>query len=149
MAYLIINDGDNLYKIASNETEKNEINCTFPPYTTIDISDADFLKIKQNTADVTISNGSATVVDNSDLLSSSSLPEELVKPANENTIKLLESFLNEDSNSSKSLYPICQTYHNYLKNLDYSSITFPITGKTWEQYCEDNSITYVNTLQIP
>ena len=48
MAYLIVNSQNQLYKIASNDTEKNNQNCTIPPYSTIEISDADFLKIKQN-----------------------------------------------------------------------------------------------------
>ena len=149
MAYLIINDGGYLYKIASNEAEKNDINCTFPPYTIIDISDANFLKVKKNTVDINISNGSVTFVDNSDLISNSSILEVQLKAANENIIKSLEYFLKGSTNSSKILYSICQTYSNYLKDLDYSSITFPITGKTWEQYCEDNLITYVHPLQIP
>ena len=49
MAYLIVNDQNGLYKISENDTDKNNLNCTFPPYTTIDISDADFLKVKQIT----------------------------------------------------------------------------------------------------
>lgn len=148
MAYLIINDAGYLYRIASNEAEKNDINCTFPPYTTIDISDADFLKVKQNIVDANISNGSVTFIDNSDLISNSSTLEVQLKADHENIIKLLEYFL-RSTNSSKILYSTCQTYRDYLKDLDYSSLTFPITGKTWEQYCEDNSITYVHPLQIP
>ena len=47
MAYLIINDQDDLYKIAENDTDLNSLNVCFPPYTTIDISDSDFLKQKK------------------------------------------------------------------------------------------------------
>ena len=63
MAYLIVNDDGFLYKIAKNDTDKNNLNCNFPPYTTIDISDTDFLKVKKGLVSIDISNGSATFTD--------------------------------------------------------------------------------------
>ena len=48
---------------------------------------------------------------------------------------------------SKTLYTQVVNYENYLDTLDTSTITFPIN--TWEKYCEDNGITYLNLLQIP
>ena len=124
MAYLIVNDQNGLYKISENDTDKNNLNCTFPPYTTIDISDADFLKVKQNIVNINISDGSATFTD------------------------ITDSNLSITDNISNPFYTPCQNYCNYLETLDYSNITFPL-NKTWEQYCEDNSITYFHPLQIP
>ena len=144
MAYLIVNDQNGLYKIAENDTDKNNLNCTFPPYTTIDISDADFLKVKQNIVDINISNGSATFTDRTD--PDLSTTEEEVKAYHENIIKYFKQFLTH--NISNPFYTPCQNYCNYLETLDYSNITFPL-NKTWEQYCEDNSITYFHPLQIP
>tara|TARA_R110000803_G_scaffold203230_1_gene268685 strand:- start:43 stop:480 length:438 start_codon:yes stop_codon:yes gene_type:complete len=145
MAYLIVNDQNVLYKIAKNDTEKNSLNCTFPPYTTIDISDADFLKVKQNIVDVNISSGSATFTD-IDNYSDTAIAEEDVKDHHKNLIEYIRQFLK--NNPSNPFYTPCQNYCNYLETLDYSSITFPL-NKTWEQYCEDNSIAYFHPLQIP
>ena len=144
MAYLIVNDQNCVYKIAENDTDKNNLNCTFPPYTTIDISDVDFLKVKQNLVDISISDGSATFTDRID--PDISITEEDVKDQHKNLIKYIEQFLR--NNSSNPFYTPCQNYCNYLETLDYSSITFPL-NKTWEQYCEDNSIAYFHPLQIP
>ena len=144
MSYLIVNDQNCVYKIAENDTDKNNLNCNFPPYTTIDISDVDFLKFKQNLVDISISDGSATFTDRID--PDISITEEDVKDQHENLIKYIEQFLR--NNSSNPFYTPCQNYCNYLKTLDYSSITFPL-NKTWEQYCEDNSIAYFHPLQIP
>jgi len=144
MAYLIVNDQNCVYKIAENDTDKNNLNCTFPPYTTINISDADFLKVKQNLADISISDGSATFTDRID--PDRSITEEDVKDQHKNIIKCIRQFLRY--NPSNPFYTSCQNYCNYLETLDYSSITFPL-NKTWEQYCEDNSIAYFHPLQIP
>jgi len=144
MAYLIVNDQNCIYKIAANDTDKNSLNCTFPPYTTIDISDADFLKVKQNIVNINISDGSATFTDIND--PDLSITEQELKDYHERSIKYFEQFLRH--NPSNSFYTPCKNYCNYLETLDYSSITFPI-NKTWEQYCEDNSIIYFHPLQIP
>ena len=144
MAYLIVNDQNCIYKIAANDTDKNSLNCTFPPYTTIDISDADFLKVKQYIVDINISDGSATFTDIND--PDISITEEEVKAHHKTLIKYFRQFLR--FNPSNSFYTPCQNYCNYLETLDYSSITFPL-NKNWEQYCEDNSIAYFHPLQIP
>ena len=64
-----------------------------------------------------------------------------------NVIKRIDDFLNV-GNEDKSLYSAITSYKTYLQNFDYSTMTFPMT-KTWEEYCEDNLITYVSPLQIP
>lgn len=144
MAYLIVNDQNGLYKIAENDTDKNNLNCTFPPYITIDISDADFLKVKQDIVDINISDGSATFTNRTD--SNLSKTEEDVKAYHEMLIKYFTTFLRH--NPSNPFYTPCQNYCNYLETLDYSNITFPM-NKNWEHYCEENSITYFHPLQIP
>ena len=55
MAYLILNNDGFLYKIAANDTDKNNLNCDLSIHTTIDISNDDFLKIKQELVDINIS----------------------------------------------------------------------------------------------
>ena len=142
MAYLITTQDYNLYRIASNETEKNDIGF-FPPYIAIDISNDDFLKIKKGMGEANISDGSVTVTD-LDLAPINN--EDELKSYHSDIIRRLKSFL-RNKDSSKALYSTCQTYERNLRNFDYSTITFPL--ENWERYCEDNSITYVHPLQIP
>ena len=145
MAYLIVDNESNLYKIAANDTDKNNLNCTFPPYSTIDISDVDFLKIKQNLVNVSISNGSVTFRDADNL--NSSLTEEFLRSYHKLIINSIDNFLIH--NTSNPFYTQCKNYRDYLQTLNYLNLTLPIIGKTWEQYCEENSISYLHTLQIP
>jgi len=144
MAYLIVDNQNNLYKVAENEEAKNNLNCTFPPYTTIDISDDDFLKITQGLVEVNISDGVATLTD---LSAEWTIPDEDTLKIRHNEIKeTLDSFLR--ANPSHNMYTEYKNYFDYLSTFDYSSVSYPIS-KTWEYYCEQNSIPYFHALQIP
>ena len=145
MAYLIIANDENVNKIALNDTEKNNLNVCFPPYSTVDISDDDFLKIKKNIATVTVSNNLAIITD-IDVSNYSLTETELVYIHGGIKIQL-KNFLDQND-SSNSFYTTSQNYYNYLNSFNYSNISFPL-NKTWEQYCEDNLITYIHILQIP
>lgn len=142
MAY-VITINDNVYKIAANDADKNQINAEFPPYVAHSISDANFEKLKTNSAFAAINNGSVVITDITDITYS----EEQLKEHHKSLIGLFDAFLNPN-NESKTIYSTAETYKNYLSNLDYSTLTFPINS-SWEKYCEDNSITYVNPLQLP
>ena len=61
-------------------------------------------------------------------------------------VAVCNSFL--ESNSGHAWYSSIETYRNYCRDFDESSITYPLT-KSWEKYCEDNSTTYYHPLQIP
>tara|TARA_S200002703_G_scaffold88402_3_gene76315 strand:- start:3311 stop:3748 length:438 start_codon:yes stop_codon:yes gene_type:complete len=145
MAY-IIHINDDIYKIASNDTERDEVSAAIPPYVATEISDSDFSKIKNNTAVVSISGGTVSITD----LDESSIifqDEDELKQYIETLKPLMQSFIQKD-NESKSLYSTINSYLTTLNTHDYSSITYPLNN-TWEKYCEDNSIDYINTLQIP
>jgi len=143
MAYLItINN--NIYRIAANDTEKNEMNVEYPPYVAHQISDADYLKLKANTAFAEISNGNVVV---NNITDSEEPSQKNLQDYHQGLIQNFHNFL-IPRNENKSIYSTVETYKNYLSNLDYSTLTFPINS-SWEKYCEDNSITYVNPLQLP
>lgn len=145
MAY-IIHINDDIYKIASNDTERDEVSAAIPPYVATEISDSDFSKIKKNIAVVSISGGTVSITD----LDTSSIifqDEDELKGYIETLKPLMQSFIQKD-NESKSLYSTINSYLTTLNTHDYSSITYPLNN-TWEKYCEDNSIDYINTLQIP
>ena len=144
MAYLIVDESNNLYKIAANDTDRDSQNCSMPPYSTIDISDADFAKVKQDQVSITISNGSATFTDEP---GHGYVRQLDLNNYHNNLKKQLKQFIT-NNDSSNSLHTQCSNYYNSLDTFDYSTITFPLES-SWEKYCEDNSISYVHPLQIP
>ena len=146
MAFAItLNNG--VHKIASNETEKNEINIFFPPAVAHKISDDEFNKIKKNTAVLNFVNNTISVVDFD--INQSFADADALKRYHATIKPLINDFLEPSTgNDTKSLHNSIQSYSNTLESFDYSSITYPL-DKSWEQYCEENSITYVHPLQIP
>ena len=72
--------------------------------------------------------------------------EEELKQYIDGVIKILDSFL--INNSNNPMFNSLQTYRTFLNEFDISTITFPY-NKSWEEYCNDNSITFFHTLQIP
>jgi len=143
MAYVIHVDNQ-LIKIAANENEKNDLNIFFPPAVAIDISEADFLKLKKNKVVATISEGTVNFTECSNSFETA---EDLKEFLDNNIKKSSKDFL-DASNSHKILHSTINTYYNTLNSFDTSIITFPL-NKSWEEYCEENSITYVHALQIP
>jgi hypothetical protein len=144
MAYFIFQQ-NNLHSIAANETDKNSLPIA-NTYVVKEVSDSDFLKVKKQIAEVSLSGDNVVVTD---YVSYNGYNDEndLRNYHTENVIKRIDQFLNAE-NEDKSLYSAITSYKTYLENFDYSTMTFPMT-KTWEEYCEDNSIAYVSPLQIP
>jgi len=144
MAY-IIRKGNILSKIAKDDTDKNEQNFPSEIYSSINISDSDFLKLKKSRATVTIDGDNVTIND----VASTTYADSNSLTSNINSIKYsLKQFLDISSNNSKAIYSVAQTYYNTLDAFDISTISFSL-NKTWEEYCEENSITYIHPLQIP
>lgn len=146
MAYAITLN-NNLLRIAANETEKNELTALNTPHTLIEISDEDFLKLKVRMDGFTIDGTTITFEDNPDpqVYNNS---DELQEYINDIRDAMKRFIKNANANTqSKTLYTQVVNYENYLDTLDTSTITFPIN--TWEKYCEDNGITYLNLLQLP
>lgn len=154
MAYVIISNNQ-IYRIASNETEKNELNINPNDYIIKEISDADFLKLKNEDVTTSFANDTLTITDKDEESVIIGTAEEIVEDSkkvlqehHKQLIKQFDAFLIGENNSSKSLYSTIQSYRNYLSDFNYDSLTYPL-NKTWEQYCHDNSITYISALQIP
>ena len=146
MAYAITLN-NSLLNIAANETEKNELTALNTPHTLIEISDEDFIKFKVRMDFFTIDGTTITFENNPDpqVYNNS---DELQEYINDIRDAMKRFIKNANANTqSKTLYTQVVNYENYLDTLDTSTITFPIN--TWEKYCEDNGITYLNLLQIP
>lgn len=144
MAYAITLN-NNLLRIAANETEKNELTALLTPHTEINISDSDYLLIKQNIANFVIDGDTMTINEDSDgTMDVDQLKEYLTSV--KKSINLLKKNANANT-QSKTLYTQFINYNNYLETFDVATVTFPIVS--WEKYCQDNGITYLNLLQIP
>jgi hypothetical protein len=145
MAYFIYNENNIIY-IAANDSDKNCLPL-IDSYTVKDVSDSDFEKVKKQTSQ-TYLNGDNVVIEDCEQTASRYENENDLKSYHENIIAKINVFLSVPSNSSKSIYSSIENYKTYLEGFDYNSITLPTT-KTWEEYCADNSITYISPLQIP
>lgn len=144
MAYVIIDSQNRVYKIASNDEDKNNLNCDYSIYTAISVSDVDFNNVKQAKSYFTYENNA--IVSNT---ISSFIWENVdsLKSYHEHIKQMLSEFLTNVT-SSHVFYTRAQNYLNTLNNFNYDNITFPL-AKSWETYCEENSIDYLNSLQIP
>ena len=145
MAYFIFS-GNDLVSIAANDSDKNCLPLV-DSYVVKDVSDSDFEKVKKQTSQ-TYLNGDNVVIEDCEQTASRYENENDLKSYHENVIAKINVFLSVSSNSSKSIYSSIENYKTYLEGFDYNSITLPTT-KTWEEYCADNSITYISPLQIP
>lgn len=150
MAYVICNDENHVFKIAENDTQKDSMNVTYGLYEAKTITADQFNKLKKNRAVASISNNAAVVTDKD---AQGFDTEEHLKSYHSNIIKAIDKFLDCNS-TSNALYTPCQNYKQVLESFNYSSITpnaegFYLFEKTWEEYCEENSITYLHILQIP
>ena len=143
MAYLIFNEQNQLLKIAANNSERDSQNLILSDHSVVSISDSDFLKVRTGVTVVSYDGSNVTFTDISD---SSITDENTLKFILKQNIKIIEDFLNV--NQDNSLYNSVKDYKSTLENFDTSLITFPL-NKTWEQYCNENSITFYHPLQIP
>lgn len=144
MAYAITLN-NNLLRIAANETEKNELTALLTPHTEISISDSDYLLIKQNIANFVIDGDTMTINEDSDgTMDVDQLQEHLTSI--KKSINRFKTNANTNT-QSKTLYTQFIDYNNYLETFDVATVTFPIVS--WEKYCQDNGITYLNLLQLP
>jgi hypothetical protein len=138
---------NSLLRIAANETEKNELTAMNTPHSVIEISDSDFINFKIDMQGFTIDGDTITFIENDGpqvYNNADELYDYLLQLRNS-----LKTFINNANanTQSKTLYTQVVNYNNFLDTFDPSTITYPIN--TWEKYCQDNGITYLNLLQLP
>mgnify|MGYP003625873619 FL=1 len=64
MAYFIFNNNSELYRIAENDSEKNNLNINDDsPVITKTVNDEDFNKVKSNMCNVTLNEGNVTLTE--------------------------------------------------------------------------------------
>ena len=156
MAYFILNPNEtnktNVYKIAADDDAKAKLLLS-SDHISVDVSDSEFNNLRNNTKIITGHNGSNYTYDDNPATSSDSPEDSDSVPSIHETAAQLRSELDGivavcnsflESNSGHAWYSSIETYRNYCRDFDESSITYPLT-----KYCEDNSTTYYHPLQIP
>tara|TARA_R110000823_G_scaffold143901_1_gene274150 strand:+ start:329 stop:760 length:432 start_codon:yes stop_codon:yes gene_type:complete len=143
MTYLIFNSDNNIVKIASNNSDRDSQNMVLSNHSVVSVSDADFLKVRTNVAIATYDGTDVTITDLSDNFIES---ENDLKLIFKDIINIILNF--SQNNQDNLLYNSLNNYKEYLENFDTSSLTFPV-DKSWEHYCNENSITFYHPLQIP
>lgn len=141
MAYLIFNNNNDLVKIAANDSDRDSQNLILTQHSVVSVSDSDFLKVRTGASFASYDGTNATITEAENYFN-----EESLKKYFENVVSLLNSFLSE--NMDNSLYDDMNNYKNYLLSFDTSSVTLPL-NKSWEEYCNENSIVFYHPLQIP
>ena len=139
MAHFIYDSDNNLVHIAANDSDKDNLNVdiTASNATVKDVSEDQFNKIRLGQGFATLNNNNVELI----LWVENSLKEYL-----NNVIQSLQDFVNE--NPSHPQASSMKTYEDTLRGFNTSSLTYPLE-KSWETYCNENSITFYHPLQIP
>jgi hypothetical protein len=148
MAYFIFqknsdNIQGNIYRIAENQSDLNNLNIEQSDYKIIEDSQDNFNSVKYGTKNILTYNGSSIIYQ--DQAISYSTKESLLDYI-KNTKDIISIYLNSSTNHS--LYSRWDNYYSQLSNLNLDSITYPL-NKSLEQYFNDLGQTSYNTLQLP
>jgi hypothetical protein len=147
MPYFIYNknSGNQIYKIAENDIDLNQLIGIGESYLVVSASETDFNSVKLNLKDIlNYDNVSNKFVDNTWVFNQESLKEYIKNACNQ-----VQYFLN--ANPSHPKYQQFLNYSNYLKSL-IVEIIIPVNGSlnmSLEQYLQSIGQPYYSTLQIP
>ena len=145
MAYIITNDDTktNIYRIAENDSAKDNLPDLSASCVANTISDSDFANLKNNTKIVSGHDGNNYTYEDSG--AEFAAAENLTHYLNDLSKVLASALERYPSHVDATVWT---NYKNVIDGFDTSSISFPL-NKSWEKHCEDSSITYVNVLQLP
>ena len=148
------NDKTHVLKIVANESDIENLN--LGAYTKIEVSESEYNNIRNSTKIIESYDG--TTFTYRDYPLQENAPGKDSWCCYENNQELdnylnvvvgrCNDFLEVPTNASNPLFSDITNYKNYIESFDTSSLTYPMLI-SWEKYCEDNSITYFNPLQIP
>ena len=127
MAYLIFNTQGELYRIASDDSEKNNLDIN-PDFFVKVATDEEFNKIRLETHSVSLDGENFIFIEDGN-----------------NLLVFFRKKLEYDPDHPRA--DDINSYISTLENFDTSTITFPL-DKNWQEYCQENSITFISPLQI-
>jgi len=143
MAYAIFWN-EELFRIAENDIQKDNLNISYDIYNLQTITSEQFNKLKKERATASFNNNTVVVTD---LTYKQTFNQEKAEHDKTRVMQQINLFL-DNNNSSHAMYNICQNYKQVLESFDYSTIV-ENEDKTWGEYCDENSIEYLNVRQIP
>lgn len=149
MAYFIFNKNSNnqIYKIAENNSDLNDLNIDENFYLIVNTSQENFELVKLNNSRILNYNGSSVELENI------SIPKTRIYLRNYITYTcfIIDDFLNAQPNHLK--YQQWKNYKDFLKTLNTDTFIKGPEDATMsislEQYLKNNNQTYYNILQIP
>ena len=146
-AYIVTTNGKNFYKLAGSDAVKN-FHDNNDNTDSFSISDSDYTALKNAEKEV-LSIASDNTVTYITRLGETDTPSTMTQDATQSYIDSVKTLLQTTINhrNDHPLYTEINNYYNYLNGIDLSTISWPITG-TWEKYCADNSISFVNPSEI-
>jgi hypothetical protein len=148
MAYLIFNKNLNnvpgtLCRIAANDTDLNNLNIDLDTVKKITIDDSVFTQVQlSESCPESYSGETINYVEEVH----SHLDQEQFQSVINDRISLTNDFLTNNENHPD--YTKWNNFKTQLEALDIGSITYPY-DKSLERHLSDNSLTILNTLQLP
>lgn len=157
MAYFIFNNDGLLQAIAADDTAKSSLNIDESKLDVRTVSTADYNNIRKGKHEsVKIVNNAVEIKlwsDKTEFSPDVSGDNYTIKTQKEleDRISSVKGVLNDflKANENHSMYTALNDYKSYLDSFDASSLTYPLAETSWEEYCDNNSITYYHPLQIP
>lgn len=146
MAYIFYSPGKKgILAIASNDADKTAITSHFlnGSYVEENLSDADFLKLRQNTHSFNFEVENPTL---ETIQIGFQNKEDLDQYINLNLIPAINAYLSNWKNHTH--HTRWTSYKTQLENLDTTSITYPL-NKSLEKHFADEGQTYYSILELP
>ena len=140
MAKLYFIESGEIFRIFENDSDENNFGEKKSNYTIKEISDSDFLLVKQNKKWPTYDGTNVVLEDTFISFDDSTILQKYL----DHKIEQIVEITNHSVAANKNNW---LTFKDDMLNFDVSTISYPL-NKTWEEYCEDNSITYFHALQM-
>jgi len=147
MSYFIFNKNLNnidgsIYKIASNQSDLNNLNLNLSDYKIIEESQENFNEVQlNNKSPIKYYNETITYTSFKTFFDKNGLQQYINILKNQ-----IQNFLN--NNTNHPLFNQWKNYLNQLNNFNLDTITYPL-NKSLEEYFKDLNQPYFNILQLP
>ncbi len=138
MAYFLYSN-QNLYKIFSNDSFKDSFPETLDNYTLVNVSDSDFNDFCDEKVNATFTDGSVTFTANTRVTATFE-SQELLEGWLKQYVSSMQNLIS-DSNKKNDF----QTFIDSVNNIDYSSLSYPVSFDNVNEYLKSLGInTYID-----
>jgi len=141
MAFVLFNNGNDVYALADNENYLNNLNIIKSDYNIFPISNENFNFVRLNQKSIAFVNGQI-VYEN---LTHNFTKETLTNYV-KSFIRKIDHFLK--ANPNHLFFQLWKDYQTVLKSLNLDNIQYPL-NKSLEEYLEQSGTIALNPLQVP